>query len=419
MRIAAASDPGVLFDPATYLDGVPHAEFARLRREAPVSWVEEKPLLRRSGARCSAVRGSGYWAVTRHATIVEVSRLREVFSSGLRGAFLSDPKSTQELEQARQMLVNMDLPDHARIRRSVTTAFKPKVVASMRASILARARELVEKVRRRNEFDAVRELTSELPLLAIADLVGMPIEDRDLLFEWSTNLVGFDDPDFGAARIDAYKRTFVEANAYARELVRLKRRRRGDDLISGLVHDALDRGMISEDELCSLFLLVVVAGNETSRHLLSGSLQTLVQWPDQRDRIVASPQLIPAAVEELLRYVSPVVQFRRTAVVDTELDGQAIRAGEKVVLYYVSGNYDEDVFHQPTRLKLSRMPNPHLAFGVGPHFCLGAALARLEATALLEAMLGHLDRFELTGPVERLASNFVNGIKVMPARIHG
>ncbi|HTB49655.1 MAG TPA: hypothetical protein VK701_01635, partial [Solirubrobacteraceae bacterium] len=217
MRIIDPPNPGMLFDPSTYRDGVPHAEFARRRREAPVSWVVEKPLVRRSGARCSEVRGSGYWAVTRHAAIAEVSRRREVFSSGLRGAFLTDPKSAQDLESTRQLLVNMDLPDHARIRRSVVAAFKPKIVALMRESILARAHELVENVRRRDEFDAVRELTAELPLLAIADLVGMPTEDRDLLFEWSTNLVGFDDPDFGASGIEAYKRTFVEANAYALE----------------------------------------------------------------------------------------------------------------------------------------------------------------------------------------------------------
>jgi cytochrome P450 len=390
---------------------------ARRRREAPVAWVQEKPLARRSGDREVVVKGSGYWAVTRHATIVAVSRRRDVFSSGHRGAFLPDPKSPQELEQIRRLLINMDPPDHGRIRLTVQTAFKPKMIGLLKGSIAAQARGLLDGLRQREEFDAVRELAAELPLLAIASFVGMPLEDCGLLFDWSNNLVGIDDPDFGAAEVDAYKRTFVELTAYALELAREKRRHPADDLVSHLVAEALDPGLITEAEFASLFLMLVVAGNETTRHLLAGSLRALTEWPDQRDRLIADPALIPTAVEELLRFVSPVMQFRRTALSDAELDGQAVRAGDKVALYYVSGNYDESVFDQPERLDLARRPNPHLAFGIGPHFCLGAALARLEAAAVLEAFGADLARFELTARPERLQSNFVNGLKTMPARI--
>jgi cytochrome P450 len=416
-RVPAYADPGLLFDPATYLDGVPHDEFARRRREAPVAWVVEKPLVRRHGERAVTVRGSGYWAVTRHAAIVTASRRRDVFSSSERGPFLPDPKSPQDLAQTRRLLSSMEPPDHTRIRGTVAAAFKPKMIALLRESILRQARGLVDGLRERGEFDVVRDLAAELPLLAIASFIGMPIEDRELLATWSANVVGFDDPDFSATQIEAYKRTFLEINAYALELARAKRQVPGDDLATGLVLDAVDAGELTETEFCSLFLLLVIAGNETTRHLLSGALATLIAWPGERDRLVADPGLVPTAVEELLRHVSPVMQFRRTAVVDTELDGQPIAAGDKVVLYYVSGNRDEAVFADPMRLDLTRRPNPHLSFGQGPHFCLGAALARLEAAAMLEALGPDLARLELAAPPQRLQSNFVNGLKAMPARL--
>lgn len=412
----AEADPGLLFDPESYWLGVPHDEFARRRREAPVAWVQEKPLLRRSGEREVLVRGSGYWAVTRHATIHAASRRRDLFSSGARGAFLPDPKSAQELTQMRQLLINMDPPDHARIRGTVADAFKPRTVAHLFESILAHARRLVAELGTGAEFDAVRDLCAELPLLAIADLIGMPRADRGLLFEWSNNLVGFDDPDFAAAEVELYKRTFRDAHAYALELAETKRMHAGEDLASVLVRDAVDIGAITELEFCNLFLMLVIAGNESTRHLLSGSLETLVRWPEERRRLIADPDLIPSAVEELVRYVSPIMQFRRTAVCDTELDGQAIAAGDKVVFYYISANYDQDVFIEPLRLNLGRSPNPHLGFGFGPHYCLGAALARIEARALLTALGDALERLELTGDPRRMRSNFVNGLKALPAR---
>jgi cytochrome P450 len=412
----AAAQPWLLSDPETYAAGVPHAELARLRREAPVAWVEERPLWRTGprGERVAA-RGSGYWAVTRHATVTLVCREREAFSSAARGVFLAEPKSHRDLERTRRFLINMDAPEHARIRRFVALAFTPRTVALLADRVRAEARGLVAGLLRSGRFDAVRDLAAELPLVALADLLGVPREDRRLLREWSDNLVGFDDPELGGGRVEVYQRTFADAFRYAAALAEAKRRRPGDDLVSGLVTTQVDGGRLSESEYCHLWVMLVVAGNETTRHLLSGSLLALAEHSDQR-RLLESGAPLDAAVEEMLRWVSPVIQFCRTAVRDLELEGQPVRAGDKVSLYWASANRDEAVFAAPDRLDLLRRPNPHLAFGIGAHHCLGAHLARLEARALLEALRPHLAALELEGPPVRLASNFMNGIKSMPAR---
>jgi cytochrome P450 len=410
--------PGLISDPATYVAGVPHEEFARLRREEPVAWVDE-PLLLRYGARGAAtpVRGTGYWAVTRYATVVAVSRDPVTFSSAERGSFLADPRSRQDLERTRQFLINMDAPEHRRVRQLLAAAFTPRTLRLMDGRIREHARSVVDALLERREFDLVRDLAAELPLLTLADLMGVPHEDRALLHRWSDNLVGFDDPEFGGGRIDVYKRTFAEAFAYALQLAEAKRRRPGDDLISELVRAEAGGARMSQQEYCHAWLLLVVAGNETTRHLLSGGLQALLEWPDQLRRLAERPDLVPTAVEELLRWVSPIMQFRRTAMADVELEGTRVAAGDKVVMYYASANRDEAVFDRPDRLDLGRSANPpHLAFGIGPHFCLGAHLARLEAAILLETLRPHLTSLRPAGPPVRLASNFMNGVKSMPAR---
>jgi cytochrome P450 len=332
----------------------------------------------------------------------------------VRGCFLADPRSRQDLERTRQFLINMDEPEHRRVRQLLAAAFSPRTVRRLEEGVRGHARSLVAAVLEREEFDAVGDLAAELPLLSLADLLGVPRDDRRLLYQWSNNLVGFDDPDFGGGRIDVYKRTFADAFTYALELAAARRRRPEGDLVSELVRAG---GIpMTDQEYCHLWLLLVVAGNETTRHLLSGALRALGEWPDQGRRLAGHPDLVPRAVEELLRWVSPIMQFRRTAARDVKLEGQPIRAGDKVVVYYASANRDEAVFDEPGRLDLARAPNPHLAFGIGPHFCLGAHLARLEAAAMLEALLPHLPGLELTGPVVRLESNFMNAVKAMPAR---
>lgn len=406
----------LLADPATFVQGVPHDEFARLRRETPVAWIEE-PVLTRIGTNViQTTRGSGYWAITRHAAVVAASKDPATFSSGVRGSFLTDPTSRQDLERTRQLLINMDDPAHRRTRQFVHTAFTAGHVRKLKDQIRAHADALVVAAVQKRAYDLVGELAAELPLLVLADILGVPHEDRGLMREWANNLVGFDDPEMSGGQIEVYKRTFSAAFEYALELAAAKRDRNDDDLVSKLVHQDLDTGRLTEREYCFLWLMIVVGGNETTRNLLSGAVLALCEWPDERDWLVAHPESMSLAVEELLRWVSPIMQFRRTTTCDTELDGQPIAGGDKVVLYYASANRDEDVFASADRLDLSRHPNRHVAFGVGPHFCLGAALARVEATALLEALLPHLSGLEVTGPVSRLQSNFMNGIKSMPVR---
>ncbi len=405
--------------PAAYATGVPHAEFARLRASAPVAWMPEPLLTRHSIGGQITHRGTGFWAVTTHQGVVTASRAAGEFSSAAKGAFLADPRTPADLAAARQLLVNMDAPQHVRIRKLVTSVFTPRAVRAMAAGVTAHAGALVRKVVRAGKFDIVSDLASELPLLVLADLLGIPAGDRHLLYRWSNHLVGFDDPDFGGGDIDVYRTTMAEAFQYALRLAGQRRERPTADLVSRLANAELDGQRLSDREFCSFWLLLVVAGNETTRHLISGSLQALAAHPGERDRLARGEVPMPLAVEELIRWVTPIMQFRRTATRDVELCGQHIPAGDKVVLYYVSANRDAAVFAAPDRLDLGRDPNPQLAFGIGPHFCLGSHLARLELTALLTALRPYLASCELTGPVTRLESNFVNGAKSMPARISG
>ena len=410
------TDLHLLSDPATYAESVPHEEFARRRADAPVAWVAERPMHRRSARTSTVQRGTGYWAVTRHETVTAASRLPEVYSSAERGAFLPDPVTKADLDRLRQLLVNMDGPEHATVRRLVTSAFTPRAVRELEAGIQRHAAELVERVLRLEQFDVVADLAAELPLLVLADLLGVPREDRALLLEWSNNLVGFDDPEFGGGSVEVYRKTFADAFKYALTLAGERRRHPREDLISLLANAEIDGRRLTEQEFCQTWILLVIAGNETTRHLVSGGLLALANWPSERDALVADPGLVPSAVEEMLRWVTPIMQFRRTAVADTVLDGQPIAAGDKMVLYYISANRDERVFAEPDRLRLDRSPNPHLAFGVGPHYCLGARLAKTEAAALFGLLRPHLPRLAFTGPPVRLRSNFMNGIKSLPAR---
>ncbi|GIJ08939.1 cytochrome P450 [Micromonospora andamanensis] len=395
--------------PATYARGVPHDEFARRRRDEPVGWVTEPELVRRSTAGSTVQRGTGFWAVTTHAEVVEVSRRRDEFSSSRRGAFLVDPRTRADLERARQLLVNMDAPQHTWIRRAVSPAFTPRAVQRLAADVAEHARSTVARAMAGDDVDLVRDLAAELPLLVLADLLGLPPADRGLLLRWSNHLVGFDDPEFGGGDIEAYRQALGEAMAYAAALVRDRRRRPREDLVSALVAAEVEGRRLTDAQLCQIWLLLIVAGNETTRHLISGSLAILIGGTVDAHG--------PGAVEELLRLVSPILQFRRTATRDTTLAGTRIAEGDKVVLYFTSANRDERVFAEPHRFRPDRPDNPHLAFGIGPHFCLGAHLARLELAELLTAIRPYLPRLRLTGPVVRLQSNFVNGIKTMPAAL--
>ncbi len=409
----------MIADPAGYAAGVPHAEFARLRAEGGVTWVPETALRRRGGEGPEVSAGSGFWAVTTHQLVVRASRAPQLFSSAAGGAFLADQRTPEDLARARQLLINMDAPEHVRVRQHVSTVFSPRAIRELADGIVRHAQGLVARARAAGELDAVHDLAAELPLLVLTDLLGMPQADRHLLFDWSNNLVGFDDPEYGGGDVEIYRKTFAEAFGYARELAADRRRRPSGDLVSHLVTSEVDGRRLTEAEFCQLWLLLVIAGNETTRHLISGMLLALTEEPEQRDRLAADPELTRPAVDEFLRWVSPIMQFRRTATADTELGGRQLAAGDKVVLYYVSANRDPAAFTGPDRLDLARRSNPHLAFGVGSHYCLGSHLAPLEARALLDALRPELPRLRALGPPVRLASNFVNGIKSFPISLAG
>ena len=417
-RDAAASTCDIS-DPNSFRDGVPHAALAAMRRAAPVQWVRQAALVRRDSRFEQRMRGAGYWAVLSYEAVVEVSKRPAIYSSAAQGAFLTDPGSRESLEQSRNLLINMDDPQHATLRRFVSRAFLPRAMNELRASIERHARALVEQAVQRVEFDAVRDLCAELPLLVLADLLGVPPEDRGLMFKWSNNIVGFDDPEYGGGDVEIYRGAFAEMFLYTRDLLAQKRRAGAEDLLSTLVRLEVDGHQLSEQELCNLCVLLMIGGNESTRHLLSGSLDTLLDNPDSARELEDGDLLLPTAVDELLRWVSPVMQFRRTALEDAVLCDQTIHAGDKVVLYYGVANRDETMFPRSECLVLGRKPNPHVAFGTGPHFCLGAHLARLEAMALLGAMRPHLAHLQRTAPGVHLLSNFMNGMKSMPARLSG
>lgn len=404
----------LLADPATYADGVPHDRLAQLRAQAPLAWVDEPDLVRHSSAGRTVHRGTGYWLALTHAAVLEASRRPESFSSAQQGAFLVDPRTRADLRQARQLLVNMDAPQHSKVRKLVTSVFTPRAVARLADGVHRHAQRLADALHERGDADAVADFAAELPLFVLAELLGLPPQDRHLLFEWSNHLVGFDDPEYGGGDVEAYRRTMAEAFQYALKLRWERVQRPTDDLGSLLATAQVDGERLTDREYCNFWLLLVVAGNETTRHLLSNALFLLAHHPDERRRLVADPELIPPAVDELLRMVTPIMQFRRTATEDTTLAGVRVAAGQKVVLSYAAANRDPAVFADPDRLDLGRTPNPHLAFGIGPHFCLGSHLARLEATAALTALRPRLAGLAVTGPAVRLESNFVNGLKSLP-----
>jgi cholest-4-en-3-one 26-monooxygenase len=314
------------------------------------------------------------------------------------------------------MMINMDPPQHGKYRKLARMGFTPKMVNKIEPMIRHAATEIIDRVAGDGAFDFVRTVSAELPLVVLCDIMGVPAADRSKLFDWSNRLIGFDDPEFQTSLEDG-KKAAAEVWMYANQLAMMRQAAPPDaDLVSALVHAQVDGDKLTEMELGCFFLLVAVAGSETTRNLISGGMLTLLEHRDQLERLVAEPALIPSAVEEMLRWIAPVMHFRRTVTRDVELHGQKLRAGDKVVVYYISANRDEEVFANAHKFDIARTPNEHLAFGAGEHFCLGASLARLEIRIMFEELLRRLPDLQLAGPVRRLRSNFINGWKTIPVR---
>jgi cholest-4-en-3-one 26-monooxygenase len=388
-----------LLSPDTYVPGVPHAAFKTLRNTAPVAWQKDPET-------------EGFWAITKHADVVTVSRDPKTFSSHRRTAMLME-LPPDSLAETQLFMINTDPPRHTKLRALVNKGFTPRMVARLEPHIRDITNAVIDAVAAKGRCDFVTEMAAELPLQVIAEMMGVPVEDRRALFSWSNRMIGQDDPEYATSEDEA-KRASLEVYMYANQLAAERRRKPGDDLMSVLLHAEVDGEKLTEMEFDVFFVLLMIAGNETTRNLISGGMLALIEHPEQHARLLNTPSLINTAVDEMLRWVSPVMAFRRTATRDTEIRGQKIREGDKLLLFYPSANRDEEVFPEADRFDVGRTPNDHLAFGIGEHFCLGSNLARLEIRVMFEELLRRLPDIELAGPVARLRSNFINGIKHMP-----
>jgi cytochrome P450 len=394
-----------LSDHDAFVEAVPHEAFAVLRREDPVHWNPERD-------------GRGFWAVTRYEDIRAVHRNPQVFSSEIGGTSLEDLEP--EHIEARKSMIDMDPPRHDELRAIVNRRFTPRAVTVWEDQVRKVARQVLDTALPKQEFDFVEEIASEIPMQVFAEILGVPQSQRREIIDIGDRLLGNADPEYAANSDDDAHRHLpfsspaaLDMFAFGRRLYDERRHEPRDDIATQLVQAGL-----SQQQLDVYFVLLATAGNETTRHTISHGLLALLEHPDQRERLRTDPSLGKTATEEMLRWATPVHHFRRTAALDTELGGQAISAGDKITTWFVSGNRDESVFEAPEHFDVGRTPNPHMTFGPGGvHHCLGAHLAKLEIRITFEELLSRGLAIELTGPPERLRSNFFNGIKRMPVRV--
>jgi cholest-4-en-3-one 26-monooxygenase len=389
-----------LNDPDVFVRGVPHETFAHWRRTDPVHLTDHP-------------EGHTYWSVTSYDEVVAASRDGLLFSNERGGVFMFEMEE-EMLAQQNMLMLMMDPPRHTRYRLLVSRAFTPRNIRALEHYIDETATTIVDAVVERGECDFVTDLAAELPLQVIAEMMGVPNEDRHLIFDWSNRMIGNEDPEFAQEEGDA-ETAMTELFAYSHAMVEERRKNPRDDIITALTQAEIEGDVLSDMELDLFFLLLAVAGNETTRNLTANGMHALFQNPDQLARLQADPSLLDCATEEMLRYASPVMYFRRTVTEDTVLGDKEMKVGDAVVLWYISANRDEKYFEGGDEFRIDRSPNEHLAFGGrGPHFCLGANLARSEIKKLYAQVLSRLPNLELAGDVARLRSNFINGIKHMP-----
>jgi cytochrome P450 len=388
------------------------AGFAALRRDKPVSFHKEfEP-----PPNVPLPRGPGYWALTRHAEILAASRNAELFCSG-KGSQIPDlPEAMNEFFGS---MINMDDPKHGRLRRIVSRGFTPRALGRLEQDVQRRAQQTIDRVIEKGECDFVREIAAPLPLEIICDMMGIPESQTSFVFEKTNVILGLGDPEYVPEGTNVLVAALSAGQALAalmNDLAEHRRRQPTDDLTSALLNAETEGGALSQQELASFFVLLVAAGNETTRNAISHGMKALTDFPDQRRTWWADFEgVAPTAIEEIVRWATPVFHFRRTVTRDTELGGQKIRAGEKVVLWYNSGNRDEAVFREPYGFDVKRTPNEHVGFGgPGPHHCLGANLARREMRVMFREIATRIPDLEITGPPEYLRSNFIHGIKRMP-----
>ena len=403
--------PGVqILDNDIWAERIPHTEFATLRARAPVAWFDEPD------------GNSGFWAITRLDDLVDVHRDHRTFSSQVGGTELEELENDPEAREARRTMLETDPPEHTRIRKLVSRNFTRGAISKWESTARALIAENIDKALLDHRVDFVETVARQFPIQMISKLLGVPDRDAEQLFHWADAVVYHTDPDFSELLYDKedtepYRLlpfrspSSLKVFEYAQKLASEKAKSPEADVVSILAASE----ELTPLEFQTFFLLLVIAGNETTRHSLSHGALALARFPDQLDRLREEPTLMETATEEILRWASPQIHFRRTAVCDTELAGVSISAGDKVVMWYISANYDERAFADPFTLDLSRDPNPHVTFGGGgPHICLGAWMARLEVRVFLEEVVRRIRRIQLDGQPERIRSNFINGLKHLP-----
>ncbi|MEU3736107.1 MULTISPECIES: cytochrome P450 [unclassified Streptomyces] len=394
-------------DPDLLQERVPHPEFAQLRQTEPVRWITQPP-------RISGFDDSGYWAVTRHADVKYVSTHPELFSSNLNTAVIrfNETISRDQIEVQKLIMLNMDPPEHTRVRQIVQRGFTPRAIRSLEDALRNRAGSIVETARANaaadGSFDFVTNVAVELPLQAIAELIGVPQDDRTKIFDWSNKMAAYDDPEYAITE-EVGAEAAMEIVSYAMNLAAARKECPAKDIVSQLVA-AEDEGNLSSDEFGFFVILLAVAGNETTRNAITHGMHAFLTHPEQWE--LFKRERPDTTAEEIVRWATPVVSFQRTATQDTEIGEAKIKKGDRVGIFYSSANNDPDVFEEPEKFDISRDPNPHLGFGGGgPHFCLGKSLAVLEINLIFNAIADALPDLRLVSDPRRLRSAWLNGVK--------
>lgn len=393
-------------DPDVLKHGIPVTEFAELRKTAPVWWNEQP-----DGS--TIFDDGGYWVISRHSDIKTISRDSDIWSTNAKGAVmrLPDGVTADQLELTKALLINHDAPEHTRLRKLVSRLFTPRAVAALEEKLAIAAREIVASAATKDSGNFVDDIATQLPLLAIADLIGVPESDRERLFHWTNCIMNTDDPDFESDHIAAN----AELMGYAYTMAEQRRSCPADDIVTRLVQADIDGESLSEVEFSFFVILLAVAGNETTRNAMTHGMNAFFDNPDQWE--LYKRERPATTADEIVRWATPVHCFQRTALVDVEIGGVTIQTGQRAGLFYSSANYDDAIFTDPFRFDIRRDPNPHLGFGgYGAHYCIGANLARMEISLIFNEIANQIPDISKLGEPERLRSGWINGVKDLPVR---